>query len=80
MKMLKFKMWLASISKATWIYVIVIAALIAVAIACLAVWMHICGYTLASWLGKYWPILTLAAVTVVAVALFLIFLGMRKRR
>lgn len=80
MKMIKFKMWLASISKRTWAYVAAISAFVILAIAGLFVWMHMCGYTLASWLGRFWPTLVVVSVAATAVILGLVFFKIRKGR
>lgn len=80
MKLIKLKMWLASISKKTWIYVGCIAGFIALAIACLLVWMHMSGYTLASWMAKFWPTLVVALAIIIAIVLFVVYLKMKKRR
>lgn len=78
MRFLKIKIWLASISKRTWAYIGIIAGFIAVAVAGLFVWMHLCGYTLASWLEKFWPTVLVVVVALIALIMFLIYLKMKK--
>lgn len=80
MRFLKLKMWLASISKKTWIYVGCISGFVVLAITCLFIWMHLCGYTLASWLAKFWPTVVVLLAVVIAIALIVVFFKMKKRR
>jgi heme/copper-type cytochrome/quinol oxidase subunit 4 len=76
----KIRMRLAAVSKSTWVYVVVIAALIAVAVACLFVWMHLSGYSLEKWLGRYWPICAMVLLAIVVGALFAAYMKMRARK
>lgn len=78
MKMIRFRMWLASIDRRTWAYIAVIAGFIAVAVACLFVWMHFSGYSFAEWLERYWHILALAAAVLIAI-IMAYFLAKMKR-
>lgn len=80
MKFLAFRMWFSSISKKTWIYVGCISGFLVLAVACLFVWMHLCGYTLASWLAKFWPTLVIIGAVALVVVLAVLLLKMKKRR
>ena len=79
MKLLKLKMWLASINKRTWAFVGAIAGFVILALAGLFVWMHMCGYTLISWLAKFWPTLVVVLAVVIAIVLLVVYFKMKKR-
>lgn len=80
MRFMKFRFWLSNVQKKTWIFVGIIAGFVALAIAALIVWMHLCGYTIASWLSKFWPTLTIIGSLALAGLLAFILFKLRKRR
>ena len=80
MRFMKIKMWLSTIQRKTWIFAGVIAGFVVLAVACLLIWMHLCGYTLAEWFAKYWPTLAVLGALVLMGAFALVFYKLRKGR
>ena len=79
MRWIRFKAWLASVSKKTWIYVGCIAGFVAIAVICLLVWMHLSGYTVAEWMARYYMWIILIGIALILAVLAFIFSKMRRR-
>lgn len=75
----EFKAWVKSKKKSYWIYLGVIATFVLIAIISLLVAMYMTGYTLASWIAEFYPILVITLSIVIIIIVAVVLAKLRKR-
>lgn len=63
----------------TKIYIIVMTSFILVGVICGIIAMYMCGYTLASWLAKFYPWLIIGFLTIAIIAIGVYIMAVRKK-
>lgn len=71
-KKLEIKHWFKRLTKKDWLIFGGFIIVLAVIITCILVAMHLCGYSLADWLAKYYPWVVMTTVIVVMIGFFII--------
>lgn len=70
--------WAKSKKKGYWIFLGFIAFFIILAIVCALVAMHLCGYSLASWINEFYPILVIVLSFILVIGAGIGLMKMRK--
>lgn len=70
--------WAKSKKKGYWIFLGFIAFFIILAIVCALIAMHLCGYSLASWINEFYPILVIIGASILVIGAGIGLMKMRK--